>query len=189
MTRLTKREERTARRAQRREIAEGRDTATDAATLAEVGVDLVLELGLDEGDTVTLYESYAGEPPTASLVAALLARDLRVLVPITEPDLDLDWCDVADPARTPLGHDAIGGAALVLAPGLAVDASGTRLGQGGGCYDRALPRRAPGVPVLVLLHPGEVAEAPLPRTDHDQPVDGIVTVDGIRWLTTPHPAS
>ena len=56
------------------------------------------------------------------------------------------------------------------------------MGQGGGCYDRALPRRHPGVPVVVLLHPGEVLgddEPPLPRREHDQPVDAVVTADGL----------
>ncbi len=182
MTGSTKREVRADRRARRRGIAAGRDGLEDAAVLAEVGIGLILARGLDEGDTVTLYESRSAEPPTASLVAALLARGLRVLVPITEPDLDLDWCDVTDPSRTPLGHDAIGAAALVLAPGLAVDAAGTRLGQGGGCYDRALPRRAAGTPVVVLLHPGELGGEPLPRDAHDQPVDGVLTVDGVTWV-------
>ncbi len=187
----TKRQVRAALRQRRRAIAGGRDTATDAALIAEAGVDLALELGLDEGDTVTLYESWAGEPPTGALVAALLARELRVLVPITLPDLDLDWCDVEDPDRTPLGVEAIAEAALVLAPGLAVDAQGTRLGQGGGCYDRALPRRRAGIPVLVLLHPGEAggpADPPLPRDEHDQPVDGVLTAEGRTWLGPRRPA-
>ncbi len=181
----SKREVRAALRERRRAIAAGRDVPTDSALLAEVGVDLTLELGLDEGDTVTLYESWAGEPPTGALVAALLARGIRVLVPITLPDLDLDWCDVEDPDRTPLGARAIAEAALVLAPGLAVDALGTRLGQGGGCYDRALPRRRDGIPALVLLHPGELggSEDPLlPLAEHDQPVDGVLTAEGRTWL-------
>jgi len=182
MTRSDKRGERSVRRALRREIAARRDPAADAAAIAEAGVDLVRALGLDEGDTVTLYESFAGEPPTESLVAALVARGLRVVVPITEPDLDLDWCDVADPERAALGRAAIGEAALVLAPGLSVDREGTRLGQGGGCYDRALPRRAHGAPVVVLLHPGEVADDPLPRDAHDAPVDAVLSVEGVRWL-------
>ena len=87
-----------------------------------------------------------------------------------------DRCDASDPRQTRLGLDAVATADLVLAPGLAVDSRGTRMGQGGGCYDRALPRRRPGVPVVVLLHPGEVLgedEAPLPRREHDQPVDAV----------------
>ena len=91
----------------------------------------------------------------------------------------------ADPAATPLGRDAVALADLVLAPGLSVDRSGTRLGQGGGCYDKALPRRRPGTPVVVVLHPEELlgaGEEALPRAAHDQPVDAVVTADGLTDL-------
>ena len=116
------------------------------------------------------------------------------------PDFDLDWRDAVgddvgdDAASPPLGPDAVALADVVLAPGLAVDRSGTRMGQGGGCYDRALPRRRPGTPVVVVLHPGELLdphEPALPRQAHDQPVDAVVTADGVvdlglsRWRSTP----
>jgi len=73
----------------------------------------------------------------------------------------------------------------LLAPGLAVDRRGTRMGQGGGCYDRALPRRRPGAPVLVVLHPGELLDPtapPLPHEPHDQRVDAVVTAEGVTDL-------
>ncbi|HYN30381.1 MAG TPA: 5-formyltetrahydrofolate cyclo-ligase, partial [Dermatophilaceae bacterium] len=137
------------------------------------------------GDAVTLYEALPHEPPTAGLAAALQAHGIRVLMPVTEPDLDLDWTDAADPRGGPLGRHAIGSVRLVLAPGLAVDRAGSRLGQGGGCYDRALPRRARGVPVVVVLHPGELSDGPLPHDPHDVPVDGVVTAEGMLWLRPP----
>lgn len=176
---------RTARRHLRREIARARNSGSDEAALAERAVDLVRRLGLDSGSTVASYLSRRSEPPTAATNAALIARGIRVLVPVTEPDLDLDWADAADPGRERLGRDAVAAADLVLAPGLAVDAAGARLGQGGGSYDRALPRRRAGVPVVVLLHPGEFLDredAVLPREAHDVPVDAVLTVDGIRWI-------
>lgn len=176
---------RTALRARRRDIAATRDTAGDAAALAAHVTALLAGLGLGPGAVVTSYDAVPGEPPTAALNAALAAAGIRVLLPITLPDLDLDWCDAADPSSTPLGPDAVSLADVVLAPGLAVDTHGTRMGQGGGCYDRALPRRRPGTPVVVLLHPGELLEAgaePLQRRAHDQPVDAVVTADGLTDL-------
>lgn len=178
----TKREQRSTLRQRRRDIVGGRSEAADDAALATEGVALVAALGVATGDTVTLYESFAGEPPTTALAAALLARGIRVIVPITEADLDLDWRLLGDPDGPPLGKDAIADAGVVLAPGLAVDRGGTRMGQGGGCYDKALPRRSPGVPVVVLLHPGELGDDPLPREDHDVPVDGVLTAAGVTWL-------
>ncbi|MGL5910045.1 MAG: 5-formyltetrahydrofolate cyclo-ligase, partial [Phycicoccus sp.] len=146
---------RAAFRERRRTVAGRRDTASDGAALAHRVEELADALGLRGGDTVASYEAVRGEPPTAAAHAALQARGIRVLLPVTEPGLDLDWADAAQPSVS-LGRLALADAALVLAPGLAVDRGGTRLGQGGGCYDRALPRRRAGAPVVVLLHPGEL---------------------------------
>lgn len=179
----SKKELRAALRARRREIAARRDTDSDASALTTHALGLLADLGLGAGSTVTLYESLPVEPPTGSLVTALIDRDIRVLVPITLPDLDLDWADAADPERRPLGLAAIGTADLVLAPGLSVDEQATRLGQGGGCYDKALPRRRPGTRVVVLLHPDELPGPALPREAHDQPVDGVLTAEGHHWLS------
>ncbi|MBM6402130.1 5-formyltetrahydrofolate cyclo-ligase [Phycicoccus sonneratiae] len=172
-------------RARRREIAAGRDAAADDAALAAGALALLRRSGLGPGSVVLSYESVPGEPPTPATNAALVAAGVRVLVPDTLADLDLDWHDLSDPAAGRLGLDAVGLADLVLSPGLAVDPGGTRLGQGGGCYDKALPRRRPGVPVVTLLHPGElvgVDDEPLPREPFDQPVDAVLTADGYTAL-------
>lgn len=176
---------RTTLRARRREVSAGRDLPADGTALARWVRELVDDLGLDPGSVVTSYAAVAGEPPTAAVNAGLAAHGIRVLLPITLADLDLDWHDAADLDATPLGRDAVALADLVLAPGLAVDPTGTRLGQGGGCYDKALPRRRPGTPVVVLLHPEELlgrGDEPLPRQAHDQPVDAVVTADGVTDL-------
>ena len=59
----------------------------------------------------------------------------------------------------------------MLLPGLAVAEDGTRLGQGGGSYDRVLPRV--GAPTVVLLYPGELL-AEIPAEPHDQRVCGAL---------------
>ncbi|HSF98139.1 MAG TPA: 5-formyltetrahydrofolate cyclo-ligase [Ornithinibacter sp.] len=169
-------------RARRRDLAAVRDTAQDDRALADRVRALVEELGLAPGSVVTSYAAMPGEPPTAAVNAFLTAHGIRVLLPITLADFDLDWHDATDPREEALGRTAVASADLVLAPGLAVDRSGTRMGQGGGCYDRVLPRRRTGVPVVVLLHPGElvpVGEPPLPREPHDQPVDAVLTAEGL----------
>ena len=168
--------------AARRERVAGRDRAEDDAAIAREVLAVAAELGLGPGDTVTAYEAWRSEPPTAATIKALGARGIRVIVPITLPDKDLDWCDASDDRREPLGREAVAVAALVLTPGLAVDTSGTRLGRGGGCYDRALARRGGDARVLAVLHPGEVQREPLPADAHDQPVDGALTADGTTWF-------
>ncbi|MCZ9338458.1 5-formyltetrahydrofolate cyclo-ligase, partial [Streptomyces sp. TRM76130] len=78
--------------------------------------------------------------------------------------------------------EAVTEAGVVLLPGLAVDRRGTRLGRGGGSYDRVLERleRAGARPALVvLLYGGEVVDR-VPREPHDRPVDAVVTPEGVR---------
>jgi 5-formyltetrahydrofolate cyclo-ligase len=87
----------------------------------------------------------------------------------------------------PLVHDAIGlrGPSprqpvlepdLVIAPLLAFQTDGVRLGQGGGYYDRALEalRARKSVFVLGLAYSGQQAEN-LPHEPHDQRLDAILT--------------
>lgn len=176
----SKREVRVTLRARRLELAAGRDLAADGEAIAAHALALASGLaGVAPGrrPVALSYESLPHEPPTDRLNDALLAAGWQVLVPITLPDLDLDWCDLTD--REPLGTDAPARADLALVPGLAVDHHGTRLGQGGGCYDRALPRLVDGTPVVVLLHPGEHTDQALPREAHDQPVPTVLTAEGV----------
>ncbi|MFV0463539.1 MAG: 5-formyltetrahydrofolate cyclo-ligase [Nostocoides sp.] len=169
-------------RERRVQIAQGRDLALDGLRIRDRVLDGPAR-ALPAGATVTLYESFGAEPVTGPLLAGLHEAALRVLLPITLPDLDLDWFDAADPDRTPLGLDAIERVALALIPGLSVDTGGTRLGQGGGCYDRALPRMPQTTYRIVLLHPGEVLTVSvLPRQDHDEVVDAAVTAEALTWL-------
>jgi 5-formyltetrahydrofolate cyclo-ligase len=129
---------------------------------------------------VAIYQSLAHEPPTEALAAMFHERKVRVIVPETLPNLDLDWRVLrADGSEgPPLGLDGIAAAQVILTPGLAVDHSGTRLGQGGGCYDRALARRRPDALVVAIVNDQEYADRPLPQDAHDVPVDAVLTPGG-----------
>ena len=101
---------------------------------------------------------------------------MRVLVPVTLPDNDLDWTIWPERCE-PLGPAAIGDADAVLVPALAVAVDGTRLGRGGGSYDRALPRRGNAALVAAVLFDGETV-ATLPREAWDEPVSAVVSPSG-----------
>lgn len=73
---------------------------------------------------------------------------------------------------------------LILVPALAVDLSATRLGKGGGWYDRAL--RDFHASVFAIVHEDEVLGAgTLPRAAHDVPINGFVTERGSTILNMP----
>src|SRR6478752_7480608 len=139
--------------------------------------------------TVAAYVSMGTEPGTGLLLEALLERGHRVLLPVLQPDNDLDWAvhtghllparrGLLEPDGPLLGPDAVATADIVLVPGLAVSPDGARLGRGGGSYDRALARVPVGTPVWILLYDDEVG-LPVPVEPHDRPVTGAVTPSGI----------
>jgi 5-formyltetrahydrofolate cyclo-ligase len=144
--------------------------------------------------TVATYVSVGTEPGTGPLLERLLELGRRVIVPVVQPDLDLDWAvydgpdclatarrGLLEPTGPRLGLDAIATADVVLAPGLAVDGTGVRLGQGGGCFDRALARVPVGTFTCVLLYDSEVVDD-VPRADHDRPVSAVATPSGVSRL-------
>ena len=72
---------------------------------------------------------------------------------------------------------------VVIAPGVAFDAEGWRLGWGGGHYDRAFPPEAAEAPLLFgLAFELQVVES-VPHGSRDRRMDAIVTERGIRSVT------
>jgi len=118
----------------------------------------------------------------------LHGRGLTVIVPEMLPDKDLDWHELrADGSEGPrLGSGAIRDARVIFTPALAVDCSGTRLGQGGGSYDRALARRHPDAVVVAIVNDEEYAVQQLPWDAHDVRVNAVITP---RSGLTPVPGS
>jgi 5-formyltetrahydrofolate cyclo-ligase len=129
---------------------------------------------------VAIYRSLPHEPPTEALAGMLHARGTVVIVPETLPNLDLNWQELrADGSEGPaLGLAGIAAAQVILTPALAIDHSGTRLGQGGGCYDRALARRRADAIVVAIVNDQEYADRPLPSDAHDVRVEAVITPGG-----------
>lgn len=148
---------------------------------------------------IAAYAARSSEPRTHILLERLAERGIRVLLPVLGAGLQRGWAEYAGsedlreraPGRPPepgtetLGPDALAEADLIIAPALAVDTEGMRLGQGGGWYDRALEYARPQTPVVAVVFPEEVYDAttrPLPREWHDREVDAVATTDEWRWL-------
>ncbi len=155
--------------------------------------DRVLELpAVRSARCVSVYASRPHEPSTAPLIEELHRLGVRVLIPLLGDGLQRGWGvyrgveDLIEraPGRPPepsgdfMPSSALAEADVIVVPALAVDTSGTRLGQGGGWYDRALVEARPGVPVIARTFANEVRDAatdPLPRERHDIGVTMVVT--------------
>jgi 5-formyltetrahydrofolate cyclo-ligase len=157
----------------------------------------VAAFGVSPGETVCAYVASAAEPGSVEMVEALRSHGLRVLLPVVVGD-GLDWAvydgrlrpgpfGLREPVGPLLGAAAVGSAALVLVPALAVDHSGVRLGQGGGYYDRfiaSLDRLDRRPVLLALVYSHELVPAGTFDYDVlDRKVDGALTADGFTWFS------
>jgi 5-formyltetrahydrofolate cyclo-ligase len=165
------------------------------------------------GDLVAAYLSHRFEPPVLGLVAALLQAGRRVIVPAvgagpgaTSENIAWaevpgpDWLDqlatapeamaqAGRPGRAPeppgprLDADVLAGAGAIIVPALALSLDGTRLGQGGGWYDRALGHARAGAVVIGHINRAELlAPGAIGRQSHDRPVTHALLPDGIKAL-------
>jgi phosphomannomutase len=139
--------------------------------------------GLPDTATVLLYEALPDEVDLRPL-----ARPGAALTRLGEDDrLTVHPWD-APRERHPLGFEqpALGAPTIdpsvidvVLVPGLAFDRSGTRLGRGGGHYDRLLPQLRDDV-VLVGVAPEAAIVDDLPLEPHDVAMTHLATEAGVR---------
>lgn len=154
---------------------------------------------------VAAYLAMPGEPDPGLLCVAVRGAGGTVLLPRPVAGRAMDWVVddgtrtmAAPPLRVPIptgpavGTGAIGlveaAVQVVFLPALAVDATGNRLGQGAGFYDRLLADltllRSAGrqTPRLVALVHDDEAMGPgrIPVDAHDQPIDAALTPSGLR---------
>ncbi len=139
---------------------------------------------VEAAETILLFYGLWGEPDTKALLAPLLARGKRVLLPCCRPGYRLEARQVSeDTALVPgvwnipeppedaplLEKDEID---LILVPNLCCDRFGIRLGQGGGYYDRYLEHFGG---LTVSLCRGAFLQPSLPREAHDVPIQVVLT--------------
>ena len=195
-----KKAQRAAIRAARRCLDEDQRSARAAALCAQVLDELEL-LGAQPGAPVGAYLAAPGEPDTLPVLQTLHERGFTVYVPVCQAQHLLGWVhwhpqvQLVDsayaPVKEPAGQDAGLGIfetmPLLLVPALAIDSRGLRLGQGGGYYDRFLPRLKDLAhsPVLAaVIYDEELLDAGSFATDpHDAPVDLAFTGQRLQRFT------
>ena len=140
-----------------------------------------------------LYLSLPDEPETRDLIRQAWDQGKKVALPKTDIQHGLTWWQILpgplpalDTLWEPLpgNHPAIPPELIegFCVPGRAFDARGTRLGRGGGHYDRALARRSREAWVTGLFFGIQEVEN-LPREAHDVSLPQVVTEHGWRTLS------
>jgi 5-formyltetrahydrofolate cyclo-ligase len=134
--------------------------------------------------TVLLYDAFGTEVPTDPIAARLRAAGTRVLLPVLREG-SMEAAEAGDgSALVPTAYgpreprDAVTIDAVevdvVIAPGLAFDRSGARLGYGGGRFDRYLARMRPGARRVGIAFHAQLVDR-VPADAGDEPVDLVVT--------------
>jgi 5-formyltetrahydrofolate cyclo-ligase len=140
--------------------------------------------------TVLAFAAFGSEVDLDPLLEELIARRVGVFLPFvvgfSPPELGIarvtDLATDLVPGRLgirepdPASRRAarVDRVDVVIAPGVAFDAAGRRIGYGGGFYDRLIAGLRPGTPVIAVAFACQVLPQ-VPATTHDRTVDVIVT--------------
>lgn len=176
-----------ASRAQARAARRAIDPATREALSARIAEHVLALPELGRARAVGCYVSVRSEVGTRELLRELFARGIVVAVPVTVGDelvfarLNHPWTlapgahDIPEP-RQP--WEEVRGEELdvLIVPGLRFGRDGSRLGNGGGHFDRYLARHPKALRVGLAF--GAQLVERLDTEPHDQGMDVVVTEEG-----------
>lgn len=144
---------------------------------------------IEPGAVVAGYWAIGDEISCRPILDQLMTRAIAVVLPaVTEPGEPLQmrlWQagaalqDGGFGTLAPPPEAAAVEPEVVILPLLGYDASGTRLGYGGGYYDRTIASMKK-TPRLIGLAYSEQEFTHIPRARHDVPLDAVVTPAGLR---------
>lgn len=181
-----------AKAALRREALTARAALNEsyrAAAAQRLSTTNVTGLALSESHTVAGYWPIRDELDCRPLLERLRAAGHRIALPVVmgrgEPLQFRLWIEGA--ALMPAGFGTMAPAEgappcvpdLVLLPLCGFDDRGTRLGYGGGYYDRTLAALPRPVRRVGLAFAAQELDT-IPRDRHDIPLDAVITEDGVR---------
>jgi 5-formyltetrahydrofolate cyclo-ligase len=147
-------------------------------------MDLCRQVG---AKTIGVYLSFGSEPATDVFILRAKTAGLILAAPRTGPESSMEFGLLEGASSSsalgflqPVG-DVVEPQVidLIIAPALSVDTAGTRLGRGGGFFDRYLEDFQGPVAAVVF---GNEFVSELPVEPHDRPVSFVVTELGIQAL-------
>lgn len=186
-SRRLKQRKRELRRAvlERRDALSPEERASKSVRIAERATSLP---EVRRAVTPMAFWSFGSEVETAPLIDRLHAAGKRVVLPRIEAgDLVAVVHGPGDPVTAtsfgvmePQGADLVSpeDVDVVIAPGVAFDRRGARVGYGGGFYDRFVRRTRPDAPIVAIAFAIQVVEE-VPEGAGDRRVDAIITEDEV----------
>lgn len=179
-------------KAQARKAAFARRKAAHSEARSTAGVAHLLSVVADhKGKVIAGYMPIRTEISPLPVMAAMTAHG-PVAVPVIEAagqplkfalwDPGVTMVDGAFGAQIPQNREFVE-PELLIVPLVAFDLKGGRLGYGGGFYDRSLEGLRAKRPTLAIGYAYADQKADdLPLEPTDQPLDAIVTEQGVHWF-------
>jgi len=145
-------------------------------------------LHLRGSELILVYHKIGAEADASILMELILNSGLGVALPYCRKDGELGIGRILNPHDdlAPGAHGAMepvdrlkdnicpSQLSAIICPGVAFDKERTRLGRGGGHYDRFL-RKLSGEKLIVgCAFDCQISDEPLPRENHDVPMDAVV---------------
>ena len=140
--------------------------------------------------TIMTYVDIQNEVETRDIISKAIEVGKNIVVPLCGPnvtllpvkiesldDLEPGIMGILEPIRKKNIIDTKK-LDLVLMPGITFDRQGNRLGYGLAYYDRFLTQLSPATLIVALAYSFQVVSS-LPREEHDQTVDFIITDEEI----------
>jgi 5-formyltetrahydrofolate cyclo-ligase len=174
----------------RKELLSKRNNIPPVVRMAKNKMVLERMLSLDEfrnAGIIFFFASFRTEVDTAEMIKSSLSSGKRVLLPKVDKDShELQLYEIRDfselapgymgiPEPTFQGRQmSINDADIVIIPGAGYDASGNRIGYGGGYYDRLLSGLQKDIPVIAPAYEEQIVDS-IPSEPHDIRVHMIVT--------------
>jgi 5-formyltetrahydrofolate cyclo-ligase len=172
----------------RTEALTNRSKQLASDTAEQFGAQLLKLCSALEAKTVGIYLSFGSEPATDAFVVAAKSAGISLSAPRTGPNSSMEFARLEGPTQSselgflqPIG-EIVGPEELdlIIAPALAIDRFGNRLGRGGGFFDRYLEHFEG--PVAAVVYEHELVPN-LPSEVHDKPVNFAVTPSKIQALS------
>lgn len=154
-----------------------------------IAVNILSLLRSRGAELIMIYNKIGSEVDAAPLAELIIHSGLGVVFPYCRGDKGLGIGRVLNPREdlvagphgtmepmdrakgnvSPKQLDA------VVCPGTAFDTARTRLGRGGGYYDRFLKGLTGKTLIIGCAFDCQISEDPLPRESHDIPMDAVIT--------------